>query len=78
MQRKSLDVWVGLFVLIGAGDTPEVKAMSDVLGDNLCGGFVGEPAKVLENLRSLEDLGISRIQVTEMVKGSTANLAEVI
>lgn len=68
------DVPLGLFLMIAVGDGPEVKATAEMLGDNLCGGFVGEPAKVLDNLRALEEVGISRVQVTEYVKGSMAAL----
>ena len=46
------DVEIGLFLLIAVGDNPEVEATAEALGDNLCGGFAGEPAKVLDNLRS--------------------------
>ena len=72
------DIEIGLFVLVSAGDSAEVKTMTDLLGDNLCGGFTGEPARVLDNLRSLEELGISRLQVTEMVKGSLDEIAGVL
>jgi alkanesulfonate monooxygenase SsuD/methylene tetrahydromethanopterin reductase-like flavin-dependent oxidoreductase (luciferase family) len=72
------DIEIGLFVLVSAGDTPEVKTMSDLLGDNLCGGFTGEPARVPDHLRSRAELGISRLQVTEMVKGSLDELAGVL
>ena len=65
-------------MLISAGHSPEVKTMTDLLGDNLCGGFTGDPARVLDNLRSLEELGISRLQVTEMVKGSLDEIAGVL
>ncbi len=68
------DIPIGLFMLIGAGTGPEIDALSSTLGDNLCGRFVGEPAKVLENLVALEELGISRVQVTEFVPGSIENL----
>ena len=68
------DVEIGLFLLIAVGDNPEVEATAEALGDNLCGGFAGEPAKVLDNLRALGEVGISRIQVTELVKGSMAAL----
>jgi hypothetical protein len=72
------DIAVGLFLLIAAGDDPSVQAISDALGDNLCGTFVGEPKAVLDNLRGLEELGISRIQLTELVPGSIDRLAEVL
>ncbi len=68
------DVEIGLFTLVAIGDGPEVQAMASALGDNLCGSFVGDAGRVLDNLRGLADLGISRIQVTEFVKGSTDRL----
>lgn len=70
------DVEVGLFTLIAIGDSPEVQAMASTLGDNLCGSFVGPAERVLDSLRGLAELGISRIQVTEFVKGSTQLLGE--
>ena len=68
------DIPIGLFLLMAVGDSPEVTATAEVLGRNLCGGFVGEPTKVLENLHALREVGISRIQVTELVPGSIAAL----
>jgi hypothetical protein len=46
------------------------------MGDNLCGEFVGEPKAVLDRLRSLESLGISRVQLTELVPGSLERLGQ--
>ena len=61
--RAAPDIAVGLFLLIRAGGrSVRVQAISDALGDNLCGAFVGEPRRVLDNLRGLEELGISRIR----------------
>jgi len=68
------DIPIGLFLMVAAGTGPEVDALAARLGDNLCGRFVGEPAKVLDNLRALEPLGITRVQVTEFVPGTIANL----
>ena len=70
------DVPIGLFLLIAVGDDATVAPVRDMLGSNLCGQFVGSPAKVLDNLRALADLGISRVQLTEFVPGSIARLAE--
>lgn len=70
------DIGIGLFVLIAAGDGPEVQAVSGAFGENLCGQFVGEPKRVLDNLRSLEALGISRVQLTEFVPGSLQRIGE--
>jgi alkanesulfonate monooxygenase SsuD/methylene tetrahydromethanopterin reductase-like flavin-dependent oxidoreductase (luciferase family) len=68
------DIPIGLFLMVAAGTGPEVEALAGRLGDNLCGRFVGEPAKVLDNLRALEQLGLTRVQVTEFVPGTIANL----
>ena len=70
------DIPIGLFLLIAVGDDDTVAPVRDMLGSNLCGQFVGPPAKVLENLRALEELGISRVQVTEFLPASIARLAE--
>ena len=70
------DIPIGLFLLIAVGDDATVAPVRDMLGSSLCGQFVGSPAKVLENLRALDELGISRVQVTEFVPASIARLAE--
>lgn len=72
------DIGVGLFLLVAAGDGPAVRAVSDAFGDNLCGQFTGEAKRVLDNVRSLEALGISRVQLTELVPGSLQRIAEVL
>ncbi len=70
------DIPIGLFLLIAVGDDDVVAPVRDMLGSNLCGQFVGSPAKVLENIRALADLGITRVQVTEFLPASIARLAE--
>ena len=70
------DIPIGLFTLVAVGNGPEVDAIAQSLGTNLCGTFAGEAAKVLDNLRSLEALGIGRVQVTELVPGSIERLAK--
>ncbi|CAN5674223.1 hypothetical protein BH18ACT2_BH18ACT2_11290 [soil metagenome] len=70
------DIRIGLFTMIGAGDRAAVGPLADGLGDNLYGSFVGEPTQVLDNLRGLTDVGIDRVQITELVPGSTARLGE--
>ncbi len=76
VRQASADVPISLFLMVGAGVGPEVDGLAGRLGDNFCGRFVGEPAKVLENLRALEEIGISRVQVTEFVPGTIANLGK--
>lgn len=66
---------IGVFVMIAVGDGPEVDRVRTMLGDGLYSQFVGEPGRVLENLRSLGELGIDHVQLTELVKGSALRLA---
>ncbi len=70
------DIPIGLFLLVAVGDDASVAPIRDMVGTNLCGEFIGSPTKVLDSLRSLEALGISRVQVTEFLPGSIAALAE--
>jgi hypothetical protein len=49
--------------------------MAGLLGDNLLGQFVGDPGRVVANVRGLDTLGISRVQLTEFVPGSLEKLA---
>lgn len=74
VRRWAPDAPLGILTMIGIGPDPAVAELARQLGDGLCGGFIGEPAEVLDNLRALGDLGISRIQVSEFVKGSIARL----
>ena len=71
------DTPIGLFVMIAVGDDAEVAAFRDTTGDGLYGEFIGEPARVLDNLRALGVLGIDRVQVTERLKGSIERLGPV-
>jgi alkanesulfonate monooxygenase SsuD/methylene tetrahydromethanopterin reductase-like flavin-dependent oxidoreductase (luciferase family) len=75
VRNVRADIPIGLFLLIAVGDDAAVAPIRDLLGDNLCGQFVGSPTKVVQSLLSLETLGISRIQVTEFLPGSIANLS---
>ena len=70
------DIPIGLFLLVAVGDDALVAPTPSMLGTNFCGQFVGSSTKVLDSLRSLEALGINRIQVTEFLPGSIAGLAE--
>jgi len=75
VREVAPEVPIGVFAMVAVGDRDEVGALHRQLGDNLYGGFVGERAKVLDSLRSLEALGIQRVQVSEFVKGSILRLA---
>lgn len=66
---------IGAFAMIAVGEGSEVDRVRMMLGDGLYSQFVGEPARVLDNLRSLGELGIERVQLTDLVKGSSLRLA---
>jgi hypothetical protein len=69
------DIPIGLFLLVAVGDDPAVEQMAGLLGDNLLGQFVGDPGRVVANVRGLDTLGISRVQLTEFIPGSLEKLA---
>lgn len=71
------DTPIGVFTMIAVGTPDETSPIRDALGDGLYADFAGEPAMVLEHLRSLGELGISRVQVTERLAGSIARLGAV-
>ena len=65
---------IGMFAMVSVGEGPEIDDVRSSLGDGLYSQFVGEPERVLHHLRSLADLGIDRVQLTDMVKGSSLRL----
>jgi alkanesulfonate monooxygenase SsuD/methylene tetrahydromethanopterin reductase-like flavin-dependent oxidoreductase (luciferase family) len=75
VREVAPSVPIGVFAMIAIGDGPEVDRVRTMLGDGLYSQFVGEPARVLDNLRSLAELGIDRVQLTDLVKGSSLRLA---
>lgn len=65
---------IGTFAMVAVGDGPEVEHYRHTFGDSFSGGFVGEPARVLDHLHGLAAIGIDRVQVSELVKGSALRL----
>jgi alkanesulfonate monooxygenase SsuD/methylene tetrahydromethanopterin reductase-like flavin-dependent oxidoreductase (luciferase family) len=55
---------LGVFVLCGVGDDPRTRAIAEMLGDSMLGGFFGSAAKVADSMLALADEGISRVQVS--------------
>lgn len=68
-------IGIGLFVLTAIGTGERTRQFKQTLGGNLLGGFVGEPHEVLDSIAALEQLGITRVQLSEVVKGSIETLA---
>ncbi len=71
------DVPIGMFAMIAVGGDDETARIGESLDGGLYADFVGEPSRVLGNLRSLAGLGISRVQLTERLKGSIERLGRV-
>ncbi len=72
------DIGIGMFVLCNAGDDPRTKALADRMGDGLYGRFYGPPEKVVEGLAWLEELGISRCQLSPIDDASLDRLAPLV
>lgn len=66
---------LGIFILTGTGSNPAVQGLKAGLGKGYLSRFLGEPAAVADALRGLAGLGISRVQLTELVPGSHSLLA---
>ncbi len=66
---------LGIFILTAVGDDPMVAGLKSGLGDGYLSRFVGEPQQVAEALNGLTQLGIDRVQVTELAAGSHSLLA---
>lgn len=66
---------IGMLAHVAVGAGPAIVERQRALGEGLFGRFVGEPDQVAATIRSLGDLGITRVQVTETVPGSLERLA---
>ena len=69
------DVPLGIFLLIGVGDTEPVKQMKASMGNNFASRFFGNAAEVAQALDALTAMGIDRVQLTELIPGSHQQLA---
>jgi len=66
---------IGIFILTGIGDDPMVQGLKAGLGAGYLSRFMGEGSEVAEAFAGLGEMGIDRIQVTEVVPGSHSKLA---
>ena len=78
VQDAKPGVPMGIFLLIAVGDEATVGRIRAIAGDAVWSGFVGEAKRVLENLRGLHELGIGRVQLTEIVPGSLERLSAIL
>jgi alkanesulfonate monooxygenase SsuD/methylene tetrahydromethanopterin reductase-like flavin-dependent oxidoreductase (luciferase family) len=75
VRRIDAEIPLGIFILTGVGDDSAVRNLKAGLGASYLARFVGEPAAVAEALRELGELGIDRVQLTELVPGAHGSLA---
>jgi alkanesulfonate monooxygenase SsuD/methylene tetrahydromethanopterin reductase-like flavin-dependent oxidoreductase (luciferase family) len=69
------DVPLGVFVMVGCGDSPRLATLRHELGDSLMGSLIGEPEQVAEVVRSFAALSIDRVQLTPYSPDTLALLA---
>ena len=67
---------LSIFLLMAAGEGPEVTALKGLFGNGYLGRFTGHPDDVAHSLENLATLGIDRVQLTELVPGTHDALAE--
>ena len=70
------DIPIGIFLLIGAGDSPAVTGLREQFGNGFLGQFFGHAEHVARALENLAAIGIERVQLTESIPGSQQNLRE--
>ena len=75
VREISSDIPIGIFILTATGDNKAVTDMKAMMGNGFLGNFMGHPTDVACSLESLDDLGISRVQLTEFAPGSHEALA---
>lgn len=69
-REAAPDASIGAGFFVGAGDHPGVRAMAKGFADGFCEGLAGEPAQVVETLRSYAAEGLDRINVLPPFEGT--------
>jgi alkanesulfonate monooxygenase SsuD/methylene tetrahydromethanopterin reductase-like flavin-dependent oxidoreductase (luciferase family) len=72
------DIGIGLFVLCNAGDDEQTRQVEALMGNGLYERFYGSPSKVVEGMAWLEELGITRCQISPIDDASFDRLAPLI
>jgi alkanesulfonate monooxygenase SsuD/methylene tetrahydromethanopterin reductase-like flavin-dependent oxidoreductase (luciferase family) len=67
---------LGIFLLTGVGDDPRVKGFKASLKGGYLSRFLGDPADVATALQELGEIGIDRVQLTQLAPGSHTALAD--
>ncbi|MCZ6709480.1 MAG: LLM class flavin-dependent oxidoreductase [Gammaproteobacteria bacterium] len=66
---------LGIFILTGAGDDPVIRGLKHNLAGGYLSRFMGQPAEVAKALQELGEMGIDRVQLTQLAPGSHTALA---
>jgi alkanesulfonate monooxygenase SsuD/methylene tetrahydromethanopterin reductase-like flavin-dependent oxidoreductase (luciferase family) len=75
VKEVNPDAPLGMFVLCSVGRDERTEAYQAQMGDSFLGEFFGSPEKVADALLRLEDLGISRVQISPFIESSFEQLA---
>lgn len=72
------DVPIGIFILVAAGKDSAVQGLKQSLGNGYLSRFMGAAEDVAQALQELGTAGVDRVQLTELVPGTYAELAPVL
>jgi len=72
------EIPLSIFILVGTGDNPAVQTLKKQMGNGYLSRFVGSPSAVAQALGELGEMGIDRVQLTELVPGSHSQLAPIL
>jgi alkanesulfonate monooxygenase SsuD/methylene tetrahydromethanopterin reductase-like flavin-dependent oxidoreductase (luciferase family) len=75
VRSVSTTVPIGIFILVAVGDHPLVQGLKAGLNGGYLSRFLGEPRDVAAALGELADMGIDRVQLTELAPGTHTALA---
>lgn len=75
VKARRGDLPIGYFALMAAGEGPAVAGLKAQLGNGFAAGLVGHPEKVAANIARMEQWGVSRVQLTELLPGTYTALA---
>ena len=78
VKAVATDKPVSIFLLVSAGNSQAVQDVKAMFGGGFLSQFHGRPDEVGFALKRLSDIGIDRVQLTEMIPGSHDTLAPVL
>jgi alkanesulfonate monooxygenase SsuD/methylene tetrahydromethanopterin reductase-like flavin-dependent oxidoreductase (luciferase family) len=75
VRSISPSIPIGIFLLVAAGDDPLVHGLASMLRGSYLSRFMGAPEAIAGAIGELAEMGIDRVQLTELVPGTHARLA---